>query len=91
MKKQTFATNGMKDRQQFEIIQRTKRTDVRGVKVGGHEVEFGKKSRAALIDDAGLAKAIHDSSGQGGTGDCLVIPVEKQSETFMIDVPWHEE
>jgi hypothetical protein len=98
IKKQEFVTNSsVKSRQQFEVIQRNPRMDMKGVKVDGHKVEFGEKSRAALIDDPGLARAIHDSSGQGGTGDCLVVPVEKPSDpnhrrTFTVpELPWHKE
>lgn len=93
-----FDTNSLiKDRQQFEIVQRTKRTDVTGVKIEGWEVPFNNKSRSAIIDDPGLAHAIHDSSGQGGTGDVLVIPVEKpltkgHTRTFVRPpLPWDKE
>ena len=94
----TFETNSfIKDRQVFEIIQRSPDPNIRGVKIGGHEVPFGKKSRAARITDAGLAHAIHDSSGQGGTRDVLVIPVESRPEKghprsfLMPSMPWHKE
>jgi hypothetical protein len=93
-----FETNShVKSRQRFEVLQRTPRTDVTGIKIGDKEMKFGKKSRAFFTDDAGLAHAIHDTQGQGGTGDVLVIPVEKpqhpnHSRTWHVPaLPWHKE
>jgi len=91
-----FETNSaIKDRQKFQIIRRSKK-DIIGVKTeDGKEVHFGKRSRAAEITDAGLAHEIHDSVGQGGTGDVLVIPMETQADpihtrTFLgVKLPWH--
>ena len=96
MKKQHFTTNSdYKSRQEFTIVQRAERTDMRGVKIDGWEVPFNMKNRSAVINDRGLARAIHDSSGQGGTGDVLVIPTEKKAtrqRTWTVPrLPWHEE
>lgn len=93
-----FETNAsIKDRQKFQIIRRSKK-DIIGVKTeDGREVKFGQRSRAAEIKDAGLAKEIHDSVGQGGTGDVLVIPMEERAEkghkrTFTVPkLPWHKD
>jgi len=93
-----FTTNSdRKSRQQFEVLDMTGRTEVEGVQIGGHKVKYGKKSRAAMIDDPGLAKAIQESSGQAGSRDCLVVPVEKPRDdiherTFQgVRLPWHNE
>ena len=91
-----FETNSdHTERQKFQIIQRSKKPIV-GVKTeDGREIPFGKRSRAAEITDAGLAHEIHDSVGQGGTGDVLVVPMEKQPDpihtrTFLgVRLPWH--
>lgn len=99
MKRQEhFETNSnVKARQQFEILRRTPDKSIIGVKMGGKTVKFGKKSGAALIDDAGLAKEIFHTQGQGGTGDVLVVPVEKpksrdhQRTWLMPAMPWHKE
>ena len=67
MKKgKTFETNSfVEDRQQFEIIKRTTRSDVEGVKLGNHEVRWNKKTGAALIEDMGLAREIFYTQGLG--------------------------
>ena len=98
MKKQThFATNSnIKDRQQFEVLRRTPDKSIMGVKMDGHNVRFGDKSGAALIDDHGLAKEIFHTQGQGGTGDVLVVPVEKPNDpnhqrTFTVSIEFDED
>jgi hypothetical protein len=93
-----FTTNSdHKSRQQFEVLDLTGRSEVEGIQVGGRKIKYGDKSRAAVIDDAGLAKDIQQRYGQAGTRDCLVVPVEKPRDelherTFQgVRLPWHNE
>lgn len=83
MKKQTFVTNkpGMVEgRQKFEIINRSQNRRVKGLKVDGKEYPYIPKADVFYTEDVGLARQIHSTQGQGGTGDCLVVPVEKNKE-----------
>jgi hypothetical protein len=83
-------------RQEYEVVKRTPRQDVVGIKIDGREFKFGQ-GNMFKTDDPGLARAIHDSQGQGGDGDVLVVPVEKPAErghkrTFVVPaLPWHKE
>lgn len=93
-----FVTNSdVRERQRFEIINNTTNADVIGVKTrDGREVKYNQQGKA-VIDDPGLAREIHYSSGQGGSHDCVVVPVEApQSKThrrtFTVPaLPWHKE
>jgi len=97
VKKQKFITNSdHKSRQEFEILKRTPRPEVVGIKHEGRDYKFGQ-GNMFKTDDVGLAHAIHDEFGQGGDGDVLVVPVEKPAErghtrTFQgLKLPWHTE
>ena len=92
-----FTTNSyIPDRQEFEVVKRTKRSDVIGIKHEGKSYRFGQ-GNMFKVDDPGLARAIHDEHGQGGDGDVLVVPVERKIErghtrTFVVpSLPWHKE
>lgn len=97
IKKQKWITNSdHPERQEFEILKRSKRAEVVGFTHEGRDYRFGQ-GNMVKIDDPGLAHAIHDELGQGGDGDVLVVPVEKPADhnhtrTFTgIKLPWHDE
>lgn len=97
VKKQTWITNSDRpERQEFEIVKRSRRRGVVGFKHEGRDYRFGQ-GNMLKVQDTGLAHAIHDELGQGGSGDVLVVPVEKpatggHSRTFTgIKLPWHDE
>lgn len=79
-KKQKFVTNSdFKGRQRFEVIKRNKRSEVKGVKLDdNHQFEFGQ-GNAFYVDDPAIAHDLHDSVGQGGSNDVLVVPIEKSA------------
>lgn len=92
-----FMTNqAIPERRRWQVMKRTTRHGVKGVKVDGKEYPFVGKSDMFETDDQGLAHAIHDSSGQGGTGDVLVIPTEKpmnktHQRTFTVNVAFDKD
>jgi|GEM_PF-6221548 hypothetical protein len=93
-----FLTNSnIKSRQRFEIVNNSKNADVIGIKTpDGREVRYSSQGNA-FVDDPGLAREIHATTGQGGTNDCVVIPIEKSQDkihrrTFTVPrLPWHDE
>lgn len=91
-----FMTNQtIPERRKFQVLKRTTRSDVVGVKVGDKEFKFQGNSEMFETDDQGLARAIHDSSGQGGTGDVVVVPTEKpinttHQRTFTVGIAFDE-
>lgn len=92
-----FVTNSdLKSRQRFEIVNASKNTNVIGVKTpDGREVKY--QNGKAIVDDIGLAREIHATTGQGGSNDCVVVPVEAAQDkihrrTFIVpDLPWKKE
>lgn len=81
-----------KDDRVYEVIKATERKDVVGVNVGGeHRFERNRFK----VRDKGLAKEIHDTVGQGGSGEVMVIPKREKKEaghsyTFAVpELPWH--
>jgi hypothetical protein len=90
-----FETNQLiAERRKWQVFPRTTRRGVEGVKVDGKPHRFNKQGFFET-DDQGLAHAIHDSSGQGGTGDVLVIPTEKpmskeHTRTFTVSISFDE-
>jgi hypothetical protein len=86
----------LKERQVFKVVKRTQRSDVIGVKVDDREMRFGQGNMFE-ITDAGLAKEIHDTQGQGGDGDVIVIPSQIPPTPGVrrtwtgIALPWHDE
>jgi len=96
-RRKKFETNSfIPERREWQIVQRAPIERMRGVKVDGKPLPFNMKNRSFTTDDAGLAQAIHDSSGQGGTGNVLVIPTEKPKEpdhsrTFTVTISFDEE
>ena len=95
-----FKTNAnLKSRQEFQIITRgQKLIDEIKTPDGKRTVKLGSKSGAAVIDDAAVAREIHETVGQGGTGDVLVVPTESKPDplhprTFYQrkPMPWHNE
>ena len=96
-RKQKFVTNSdIKDRQRFEILKNNQRADVVGVKLeDGKEFQFGQ-GNAFYVDDPGMARALHDEFGQGGSQDITVVPIEKGAKgrvrTWVVPaMPWHKD
>lgn len=91
-----FMTNSdVKSRQQWEVIKRTRRTDVTGVKLGDRKFKFGQGDMF-VVDDPAIAKDLHQTVGQEGSDDVIVVPVEKSAggrrRTWTVPaLPWHEE
>lgn len=97
MKKQTFTTNNnLKDRQVFKVVKRSTRSDVVGIKLEDKEFKFGQGNLFETTD-AGLAREIHDTQGQGGDGDVVVIPTQVPPTPGVrrtwtgIKLPWHDD
>lgn len=97
-KRKKFETNSfIPERRKWQVVQRAPVKEIRGVKVDGKEYPFDMRNRSFETDDQGLAQAIHERSGMGGTGDVLVIPTEKHKDpdhtrTFLVpELPWHKE
>ena len=97
IKRQKFITNAdIPARQEYEIIKRTKKSDVVGIVHDGVKHRFGQ-GNMFKINDTGLAHAIHDEHGQGGDGDVMVVPVQSKPDinhtrTFTgLALPWHDE
>jgi hypothetical protein len=97
VKKQSWITNSdIKDRQRFQVVKRTPRADVKGIKVNGKAYKFGQ-GNMFTVDDPGLAREIHDNHGQGGDGDVLVVPTERKPQpgrrrTWTVPaLPWHKD
>jgi hypothetical protein len=97
MKKQTFMTNNeVPERQRFKVLKRVQNSDVIGIKVDGREYKFGQ-GNSFTVKDAGLAHEIHDTQGQGGTGDVVVVPTQVPPtpgvrRTWTVPaLPWHKE
>lgn len=93
----SFTTNNnLKDRQKFLVSKKTPRSDVIGIKVDGKEYKFGQ-GNIFETDDAGLARQIYSTQGQGGDGDVIVIPTQVpptpgQPRTWTgIKLPWHSD
>ena len=93
----TNNTSGAKNRQMFEVVQTSTRTDMKGLKIGHRELEFGEKTRAFKTTDAGLAREIQQSAGQDGSQHVVVIPCDKPMDdghlrTMLVpELPWHKE
>ena len=85
-------------RRRWRVFPRTAKKGLYGVKPDkdGPELKFNSQGYVDT-DDAGIAHAIHDSTGQGGDGDILVCPIEthpnpKHTRTFIVpDLPWHKD
>lgn len=95
IKKHTWMTNNnLKERQRFLITKRIPRSDVIGIKLGDREFKFGQGNMFETTD-AGLAREIHDTHGQGGDGDVIVIPTQVPptpgvTRTWTgVRLPWH--
>ena len=90
-----FETNStVPERRYWQVMKRSKKR-FNGVKVDGKGYKFNKQDFFET-DDPGVAHAIHDSSGQGGTGDVLVIPLEKRADpvhtrTFTVNVSFDKD
>lgn len=97
MAKQTFTTNSdIAERRRFEVIKRNKRSEVVGVSTsdGSRKFNFGQ-GHTFYVEDEGVAHDLHDTLGQGGSNDVLVVPIEKgakgRTRTFTVPaLPWHD-
>lgn len=77
----TFVTNGLtRNRRRFQVVKSNPNYDVKGIKLGDKKMKFSKQSNDFYVNDPVLAKEIHDTHGQNGTDDVVVIPIEANME-----------